>query len=549
MAGSSMTQRFLLYPLIFAAAFQFLPLLRSQARWYGAQISQSLALLLVSLAGLYFSNQIGWVIVAWGLFVGFVTVPKFLVRLAMQRQMMHPVSNAIWAWRMAAWFSRGQIGRLYRTYATALKLWSDGDFSAARELLEQFAAQPLPREIHGEIAMFELSLLIAGRQFEAAVEFYELVYDWCTLSSLTLARLLAARAYAETGDMQHALRCLHFVALSPRTFGPLESQLWATRVAVAALAGDVEELERLLKVRDHRSRIHRRNAACFAAYWRGRCDLARGERAEAVKYLTRAYALTRPRNKAWRDAIMQYLQQAEALSMPISSPTPIAARMPDYTVAQQGLRYSEQQTAGWRGLMSMGWPAPVTMTLLLVFLIVFLADVFVFSGHMNRPLWEWAGNIPEAVRHGDWWRPVTALFLHANWLHLGMNGLALCLFGSAVEKTMGRWRFFVIFIVAGSLGNFISAWWAHYDVSIGASGGVFGVIGAFGVAAYHLDVPIYSDVRKRLILLVALMVAADLTISGLEPQVDNFAHAGGLVVGMVLALLLRPSSGRTRQQG
>ena len=94
-----MTQRFLLYPLIFAAAFQLLPLLRSQMRWYSAQIAQSLALLLVSLGGLYFSNQIGWVIVAWGMFLGFVTVPRFLVRLAMRRQMMHPVSNAIWAWR------------------------------------------------------------------------------------------------------------------------------------------------------------------------------------------------------------------------------------------------------------------------------------------------------------------------------------------------------------------------------------------------------------------------------------------------------------------
>jgi membrane associated rhomboid family serine protease len=377
---------------------------------------------------------------------------------------------------------------------------------------------------------------VANRQFQDAVEFYEQVYDWCTLSSVTLARLLAARAYAETGDVQRALRCLHFVALSPRTVGPLESQLWAARISVAALAGDAEELERLRQAREYKPRIFRRHAARFVAYWRGRCALVRGEQAEAVKQLTRAYALTHPRNKPWRDAIMQYLQQAEVLSSP---PTTIPAQSPAYTIAQQGLRYSEQQTAAWRALMYMGRPAPVTLTLLLVFLIVYLVDAIVFSGRLNRPLWEWAGNIPEAIRHGDWWRPITAQFLHANWLHLGMNGLALWLFGSAVEKTMGRWRFLVIFMVAGSLGNFMSAWRSHYDVSIGASGGVFGVIGAFGVAAYHLNVPIYTDVRRRLLMLIILMVAADLTISGLEPQVDNLAHVGGLGVGVLLALLLR----------
>ncbi len=531
-----MTQRFLLYPLLFIVALQLSPLLRPPARWYAAQITQSLAILLASIGGLCFSNQFGWVIAAWGLFLVFVVVPRLLVRLATRRQTMQPVGNAIGTWRLAAWFTRGQLGRLYRTYASALSSWSDGDSSAARALLQQFASQPIPHAVRGEIHVFELSLLVANRRFQEAVECYEQVHDWCTLSSVTMARLLVARAYAETGNLERALRCLHFVALSPRTVGPLESQLWAARISVAALAGDTEELERLLQAREHKPRIFRRHAARFVEYWRGRCALVRGEQAEAVNHLTHAYALTDSRNKPWRDAITQYLQQAEALSSP---PPTIPAQSPAYSIAQQGLRYSEQQTAAWRALMYMGRPAPVTMTLLLVFLAVFLVDSIVFSGWLNRPLWEWAGNIPEAVRHGEWWRAITASFLHANWLHLGMNGLALWLFGSAVEKTMGRWRLLVIFMVAGSVGNFMSAWWAHYDVSIGASGGVFGVIGAFAVAAYHLNVPIYTDVRKRLLMLITLMVAADLTISGLEPQVDNLAHVGGLVMGVVLALLLR----------
>jgi len=78
-------------------------------------------------------------------------------------------------------------------------------------------------------------------------------------------------------------------------------------------------------------------------------------------------------------------------------------------------------------------------------------------------------------------------------------------------------------------------------VSVGASGGIFGVIGAFAVAAYHLEGPMYAPMRRRLLMLIALMVAVDLTISGLEPQVDNLAHAGGFVAGLVLSILLSPS--------
>jgi membrane associated rhomboid family serine protease len=79
-----------------------------------------------------------------------------------------------------------------------------------------------------------------------------------------------------------------------------------------------------------------------------------------------------------------------------------------------------------------------------------------------------------------------------------------------------------------------------YDVSVGASGGIFGVIAAFAVATYHLDSPLYASLRHRLLMLLALMVTADFTISGLEPQVDTLAHAGGFVAGLVLALLLHP---------
>jgi rhomboid protease GluP len=98
----------------------------------------------------------------------------------------------------------------------------------------------------------------------------------------------------------------------------------------------------------------------------------------------------------------------------------------------------------------------------------------------------------------------------------------------------------VVFLVGGTLANLVSAVTAHYDVSVGASGGIFAVLGAFLVAVFQLRSPIYAAVRRRLLVLLAMMIVGDLTIGGLEPQVDNLAHGGGFVFGCLLGWLLRP---------
>ena len=237
----------------------------------------------------------------------------------------------------------------------------------------------------------------------------------------------------------------------------------------------------------------------------------------------------------WRDRISEHLRKVE--EGVIANPTIAPA---GYAEGREALRFAEQQSAGWRALMHVGRPEGATLALLFAFVLVFLVDQVVCEGILREPLWLWAGNVPESVRRGEWWRLATALFLHANPLHLAMNGATLWLFGSAVEKTLGRWRMLVIFLAAGTLGNLGSLLHARYDVSVGASGGIFGIIGAFAVAAYRLRAPMHASARQRLLALMALMVAADLTIGWLEPQVDNFAHAGGFVAGLVWAALLKP---------
>jgi membrane associated rhomboid family serine protease len=394
----------------------------------------------------------------------------------------------------------------------------------------------------GMVQIWELSLLVTLRQWERALAFYASVYDWGTLGLATQARLFAARALAETGQFERALRSLEFVLLSPRTVGARQGQLWATRVAVAALAGDRDSVDKLLRESEY-ARPHRRFAR-FAAYWRGRCALARGEFQLAVQMLIKAYGLTHPRNHLWREAVQEQLALAETAAdaqqrVPTSSTGPAFGGLsPAYAHGQELLRRAEKDSAGWRALMHMGRPELVTLSLLLVFATVHLVNDVFLSEEMQEKLLMWAGNSADTVKDGEWWRLFTALFLHANLLHLAMNGAGLWLFGSAVEKTMGRWRMLVVFLAGGALGNLVSAFVAHYDVAIGASGGIFAVIGAFAVGVWRLRSPMYFALRRRLLFVLALMVAADFTIGGLEPQVDNLAHVGGFFAGILLAVVL-----------
>ena len=533
-----MSQRFLVYPILFLVITQLIPLLGGDWKWYVAQISQLSVTILACCGAIYFSNDFVWVPISWGLFAVFVVGPTLLTFLAAEKEQRGSWRGAAlfrqWAGRLA-W---GQTGRLYRRYAAALRDVAGGQTEEALTILDQLATQPMPLPSYGGVLIWKLSLLVTLRQWERAVAFYESIYDWGTLGQAVHARLIAARALAEVGQIDRALRSLQFVALSPRTLGGRQVQLWATRVCVAALAGDAASVESLLHRREY-ARQSRRFLR-FASYWRGRCALASGRREEAVQGFTRALRMTKSRDSLWRDAIAQQLQRAQTEELP----THWAAQEPGYAHGQDLLDRAEKETVVWRALMHMGRPEVVTLALLVAMAAVYLyGDVF-WRGDMQEKFVQW-GNSFATVEDGEWWRVFTALFLHANWLHLTMNGAGLWIFGTAVEKTMGRWRFLAVFMLSGALANLASAFalhydLAHYDVAIGASGGIFGVIGAFAVAVWRLRSPLYHALRRRLLVVLALMVATDLTIGGLEPQVDNLAHVGGLVAGILIALVLYP---------
>ena len=142
---------------------------------------------------------------------------------------------------------------------------------------------------------------------------------------------------------------------------------------------------------------------------------------------------------------------------------------------------------------------------------------------------------------GEAWRLATALFLHGGLLHVSLNMLALHQVGQVVERLYGRSGFLVIYVGAGLLGNLASLWWKQSGVSVGASGAIFGVYGA--LLAYltaqrgSVPVQIFAEMRSGTLGFIGYSLFAGFAV----PGIDNAAHVGGLLGGLLLgATLARP---------
>jgi len=158
----------------------------------------------------------------------------------------------------------------------------------------------------------------------------------------------------------------------------------------------------------------------------------------------------------------------------------------------------------------------------------------------GRTLFDFGAKYRPAVQLGQWWRLITAGFLHGGLLHLFMNSWVLFDLGAQVEEIYGASRFLVIYFLATVGGFFASTWW-FAGLSVGASAGIFGLIGA--MIALGVRHPLGAGIRA-----LYIRWAIYGLLLGLLPglRVDNAAHIGGLATGFAVGYLAGlPETGRT----
>jgi rhomboid protease GluP len=150
----------------------------------------------------------------------------------------------------------------------------------------------------------------------------------------------------------------------------------------------------------------------------------------------------------------------------------------------------------------------------------------------------WGAGFGPFTASGEWWRLLTAAFIHIGLLHLMMNMWVLFTAGPLVERLLGNTGFAVVYLLSGLLGGLASLAWNPEAVSAGASGAVFGVFGALAafLVLRHRQIPL--QVLHGLRLATLIFVGFNLLFGMMHRAVDAAAHVGGLVGGFACALPL-----------
>jgi rhomboid protease GluP len=225
-----------------------------------------------------------------------------------------------------------------------------------------------------------------------------------------------------------------------------------------------------------------------------------------------------------------------------SAAAAIVSFMPDRmtpryaTENQQRLHFLEQITTRTPHV----W---VTWTLIVMTSLVYIAMAVRGTGLVTidpASAVVYGSNFGPYTLKGQWWRLMTSVFIHFGLGHIVLNMVVLAQVGRTVERLFGNARFLALYLFAGLTGSLMSLLWHPGTNSAGASGAIFGVLGA--LLAYVIR---YSESIPRSIYLKNLHIAAAFILYNLiygftHHGIDNGAHVGGLLGGFILACVLAP---------
>lgn len=164
-----------------------------------------------------------------------------------------------------------------------------------------------------------------------------------------------------------------------------------------------------------------------------------------------------------------------------------------------------------------------------------------YSGYTASTCTASGGTWLPGVADGGWWEVVTSMFTHLDIMHFGFNMLALWFLGPAVERVFGRGRFLAVYLISGLAGSALVVWLATpYSQTIGASGSIFGLLGALLVLVIHHK----GNVTN---LLVWLGINVAITVLNLQ-TISWQGHLGGFLGGVAAAYLITSIRGRDRDR-
>jgi membrane associated rhomboid family serine protease len=210
---------------------------------------------------------------------------------------------------------------------------------------------------------------------------------------------------------------------------------------------------------------------------------------------------------------------------------PVGLRCPEHAASPNAPKVQQQVQRVVRRTTNIR-PTDAIVTRILVALNVVVYLITVAQGHgLNTPggslFNKWALFGP-LVKHGDWWRLITSAFLHGSVIHIAFNMLALWWLGSPIEMVLGRVRYLGLYLVSGLAGAAGALVANPTSVTVGASGAIFGLLGAGLILEYQATGSLAGNYLT--------LIVINLAISFAVPGISIGGHIGGLIGGTLATL-------------
>jgi membrane associated rhomboid family serine protease len=173
---------------------------------------------------------------------------------------------------------------------------------------------------------------------------------------------------------------------------------------------------------------------------------------------------------------------------------------------------------------------PVTTLLLAINILAYIIPMFT-----GIDLKSWGANIGPYTLSGQYWRLFTAGFLHADIFHIGFNMWCLWSLGRLSEQLFGKWQTFAIYMVTGVGGALLSIAYRPEHGELGASGAIFGIVGAVLAGVKFGDLNISTGEKRGIISSVVTFAVINFVL-GMSGNIDNMCHFGGFVTGLLIGL-------------
>lgn len=460
-----------------------------------------------------------WAWLAIGIFVGAVLIPAVL-------QLLAQVAMGRARWELAArllaiahvFAPSVEVRRRLEHVARLRKAHAGNVEEIERELLAEIArnSDPEGRRLLQETL---LELLAFSGQWERCLALYDrMAQEGMTRVSRPTLAVAMIRASLESRD---AARVWGFYA-ELRKFDAsdpaVSSALLSAEIMLLAAYGYADELERALYPAH---RPHPVFPVSSKRYWLGLAHLQEGGTARAEAHLSFEPALARE-NPILDRLARELVRRGTA---PMEEPEARLREELDRMARQVPDRF--RQVRGPR-------PPVATGLFLAGMLGVFFWQTWKGDAENLWTLYQLGANFRTLSLDGEPWRLVTSMFLHAGVLHLLLNGLMLYMFGRILEVHFGFLRTLAVFVFSGVCGAVASALVYRQGLSVGASGAVFGMVGAvlmMFVIAKDLWHPVW---RKKQIHNLVFLLLLNLLLGFSMSMIDNAAHIGGFFGGAFL---------------